>query len=94
MKNVPEHARVSKPEYKVIRKKMETYCNIYGFEFHDAWDLMIKMVEERHARVVAGAAKFEMTLEMAVENMYKQLSQERGRQDALAKVNAILGEDD
>lgn len=84
MKKVPDYARVTKPEYKEFRKRVETVAWIYNFHFIDLWNLMIDTMNERHAKVLAGKAKSDMTLAQAVDNISEQMAKERGRRDALA----------
>lgn len=83
MKKVPLHARVEKDEYRAIRKSVDTTANLFGFEFHEVWDLMVTMIEQRHDKVMSGNAKSEMTLTLAAENIRKELAKERGRRDAI-----------
>ena len=83
MKKVPEYARVSKDEYRRIRKEVETVSSIFSFDFREVWNLMIDTMVQRHAKVIAGSAKIEMTLQQAADGIRTQLAKERGRRDAI-----------
>jgi len=89
VKKVPAYARVSKDEYRALRKSVENVCNIFGFEFHEAWDLMIETMEVRHEKFLTGKVKFDMTLAQAVKGIEQQLAKERARRDAITKTEAI-----
>jgi hypothetical protein len=81
MRNVPDYAKVPKEQYRELRKELESVCNLFSFEFHDVWDIMIGKIEARHERVLAGKAKAEMRLDLAVEAMANEVRKERKRRE-------------
>lgn len=81
LKRVPEYVRVSKDEYRQLRRELERTASASAFDFRGVWNLMIDLIEERHALVLAGKRKTELTLTQAVADMQVSVIQERAKME-------------
>lgn len=69
---VPEYARVSKNEYTHWRSECQRTAAAAGYNWTDMWNLAIREIEKRHANVLKGKAKNELTLADAVTRIQKE----------------------
>ena len=81
LKPVPEYVRVSKDEYRQLRRELERTASASAFDFRGVWNLMIDLIEERHALVLAGKRKSELTLKQAVADMQLSIINERAKME-------------
>lgn len=77
MRKVPDFAKVSKQEYTHVRNFVRDKATIAGFDVTGTWNLVISELEKRHANVVKGRAKNELTLQQAAEKVIKAAFEER-----------------
>lgn len=71
-KNVPPYARTSGSEYTRLRTELTRTAKAAGYDPDDVWNLMIDEIEKRHANVLRGKAKNELTLAQAVAKVQKE----------------------
>jgi hypothetical protein len=71
-KAVPDFARVNKSEYARLRGECQRTAKAAGFDWTDMWNLAIDELTKRHANVLKGRAKTELTLAEAVLRVQKK----------------------
>jgi hypothetical protein len=84
MRKVPDYARVPRDEYIELRREVENFSRLYGFEFRWTWDLVISTLDRCHQKFLAGDQPRDMTLREAVEGTHKQVAAERSRRRKIA----------